>query len=195
MFYECRIHQTHTLSYNVCTICYQISYLFSIIRSDQSKFLMPNTSEHLWFLYWWEVIQQCLFPKNSWGIKLNQTCLMFSMWLFLAGGETVEYTNNSNLGKFWLLNDGEAWVDLEEALDLDHLKVIYFSKIQTSSNLNVAPRLWHWIETFCLRLVSLVDDVRSYIAKSALSPFKLRNWCGVSRMANILTNNQQSKKM
>lgn len=128
-----------------------------------------------------------------WGIKLNQTCLMFTMWLFLASGETVEYTNNSNLGKFWLLNDGEAWVDLEEALDLDHLKVIYFSKIQTSSNLNVAWRLWHWIETFCLRLVSLVDDVRSYITKSVLSPFKLRNWCGVSRMANILITSRTKK--
>lgn len=67
---------------------------------------------------------------------------MFSMCL-LASGETVEYTNNGTLDKPWLSCDGEAGVsavDLE-ALDLYHSKISYFSKVQTSSNLNVARRL------------------------------------------------------
>lgn len=60
----------------------------------------------------------------------------------LASGETVEYMNNGTLDEPWLLCDGEAGVsavDLE-ALGLHHSKIIYFSKIQTSSNLNVARR-------------------------------------------------------
>lgn len=33
----------------------------------------------------------------SWGIKLNQTCVMFPLCLFLASGETGKYTDNSTL--------------------------------------------------------------------------------------------------